>query len=83
MPITIPRKVVPIAEAQPAQPAPAAIDIAAGLIEQGATNAAAMREVGQTIAQALASSPTPLVWNFKVTYDHEGRITNIKATGNP
>lgn len=76
MPITIPRKVVPIEQARP-EPAPAA----APPPDHSQANAAAMLEAGKTIAAALNSNPAPLVWNFKVTYDSDGRITNIKATG--
>lgn len=76
MPITIPRKVIPIEAAKP-EPAPAAPPAP----DAAQANAEATLEAGRVIAAALTSNPAPLVWNFKVTYDSDGRITNIKATG--
>lgn len=55
--------------------------IAAAMAVSSEANAQALREFGQALArEQLVAAPT--VWNFKVTYDQAGRITNIKATAN-
>lgn len=73
----------PAAPAKVDPPAPAAVDItplADSLRESTQANAAALAQMGESLAKALGAQPLARVWNFKVAYDTHGRITNIKAT---
>lgn len=53
--------------------------IASAMVTSSEINAQAIRQMGAALAQTPQAAPAS-VWNFKVTYDSQGRITNIKAT---
>ncbi len=89
MPITIPRKVVPIAEAKPATaPAPGLShdDVRAMLAEQQAAFAQQLESVTRAFAGALSAvqaqpqSKPAAGWDFQVEYRPNGAIETIRAT---
>lgn len=74
--------VAPVEQAPAASPTTVTVDmtpIAAAMSVSSEANAQALRQIGQALAREPQAA-VPTVWNFKVTYDTAGRITNIKAT---
>lgn len=88
MPVVVPRKVVPIAEARPEPAAPSLTqaEVRAMLAEQAAMFSQQIAAVTQAFSEALASvqnqpKDAPAVgWDFEVEYRPNGAIDTIRAT---
>lgn len=89
MPITIPRKVVPITQAKPAPAAPQGLtddQVRAMLIEQANAFALQLEAVKGAFSAALSAMQAqpkdkPAAgWDFRVEYRQNGAIETIRAT---
>jgi hypothetical protein len=91
MPITIPRKVVPITEAKPAPAAPAEqgltrAEVGAMLDAERAAFAQQLESVTRAFSGALSAiqaqpqSKPAAGWDFHVEYRQNGAIETIRAT---
>ncbi len=88
MPVIVPRKVVPIAEAmlEPAAPTLSHAEVRAMLAEQAAMFSQQIAAVTQAFSGALAAvqaqpKDKPVAgWDFHVEYRQNGAIETIRAT---
>jgi len=88
MPITIPRKVIPIEEAKPAAPAPGLteVDVQVMLAQQAEMFDTQLKAVSAAFSSALAAASqkpkdkTVTGWDFAVEYDSNKAIKTIRAT---
>lgn len=89
MPITIPRKVIPIEEAKPAAPVAPTLteaDVQAMLDQQAAMFSQQIKAVTAAFSSALAvaserpKDKTITGWDFVVEYDLDRTIKTIRAT---
>lgn len=89
MPITVPRKVIPIEQAKPDAPSAPTLteaDVQAMLDQQAAMFSQQIKAVTAAFSSALAAASerpkdkTITGWDFVVKYDHFNVIQTIRAT---